>query len=280
MLNCADETVGELYHMSAPLFIYLLFWNMQLHHHKSSISGHTYIPRHTHWSMSGQIGAEQGLSQRRQQWAGYRGLPCLQANSFWWISLKKRHTVEIRSRRCGFDGWRGRRDWGDAGNAQNAPLFVGWCMNVSTLSSSSSCDHLTDKLGRFGGGDEGLVFMLQNMQVAPLMKLKGSLKHEDTWGSTQVPIHRSYGMLWAKWAFCIYTPFSTVISPLMPPSTPSLTSPPTFPFPPCLQGDENRDWSAFPARNERASLWGLFKQPLTRLPSCSRAAFHVTNRPA
>lgn len=53
-------------------------------------------------------------------------------------------------------------------------------MNVSTLSSSSSCDHLTDKLGRFGGGDEGLVFMLQNMQVAPLMKLKGSLKNEDT----------------------------------------------------------------------------------------------------
>lgn len=66
----------------------------------------------------------------------------------------------------------------------------------------------------------------------------------------------------------------------MPPSTPSLTGPPTFPFTPRLQGDENPDWSAFPAGYERASLWGLFKQPLTRLPSCSRAAFHVTSRPA
>lgn len=173
MLNCTDGTVGELYHMSALLFIYLLFWNMQLHHHKSSISGHTYIPRHTHWSMSGQIGAEQGLSQRRQRWAGYRGLPCLQANSFWWISLEKRHTVEIKSRRCGFNGRWGRREWGDAGNAQNVSLFLCWCMDPSPHSSPGSCDYLTDKLGRFGRGDGGLVFVLQNMQVVPLLKLKG-----------------------------------------------------------------------------------------------------------
>lgn len=42
-----------------------------------------------------------------------------------------------------------------------------------------------------------------------------------------------------------------------------------------LRGDENCDWSAFPAGNERASLGGLFKQRLIRLQSCSRTAFHV-----
>lgn len=136
---------GGLYHMSAPLFIYLLFWNMQLHHHKSSISGHTYILRHTHWSMSGEIGAEQGLSQRQQRWAGYRGLPCLQANSFWWIPLEKRHAVEIKSRWCGFNGRWGRREWGDAGNAQNVDLFLCWCMDASPHSSPGSCDYLTDR---------------------------------------------------------------------------------------------------------------------------------------
>lgn len=48
---------------------------------------------------------------------------------------------------------------------------------------------------------------------------------------------------------------------------------------PWLQGDESCDWSAFPAGNERASLRGLFKQPVTRLRSCSRTAFHVTSWP-
>lgn len=42
---------------------------------------------------------------------------------------------------------------------------------------------------------------------------------------------------------------------------------------PWLQGDESCDWSAFPTGNERASLRGLFKQPVTRLRSCSRTAF-------
>lgn len=49
---------------------------------------------------------------------------------------------------------------------------------------------------------------------------------------------------------------------------------------PRLRGDEGCDWSAFPAGNERASLRGLFKQPVTRLRSCSRTGFHVTGRPA
>lgn len=43
-------------------------------------------------------------------------------------------------------------------------------------------------------------------------------------------------------------------------------------FSPELRGDESRDWSAFPAGNERASLRGLFKQRLVRLQSCSRTA--------
>lgn len=52
-------------------------------------------------------------------------------------------------------------------------------MDVSPHSSSSSCDYLTSKLARFGGGDGGLVFMLQNMRVVQLLKLKGYLKNEN-----------------------------------------------------------------------------------------------------
>lgn len=71
-------------------------------------------------------------------------------------------------------------------------------------------------------------------------------------------------------------PVSPVISSLISPS--SLRPEPIhrhLRFLP-LRGDENCDWSAFPAGNERASLGGLFKQRLIRLQSCSRTAFHVT----
>lgn len=75
-------------------------------------------------------------------------------------------------------------------------------------------------------------------------------------------------------------PVSPVISSLISPS--SLCPEPIhrhLRFSP-LRGDENCDWSAFPAGNERASLGGLFKQRLIRLQSCSRTAFHVTGRTA
>lgn len=70
--------------------------------------------------------------------------------------------------------------------------------------------------------------------------------------------------------------FSPVISSLISPS--SLCPEPIhrhLRFSP-LRGDENSDWSAFPAGNERASLGGLFKQsyrvvpgqPFTWRPNC------------